>query len=65
MMEGSQKQNSQQYRIDADAQDEIKQLLKMQQGGISQLINIIHTDLQTLNIIGEGMKQILKSNSSS
>lgn len=64
-MEGTPKQNNQQYRIDADAQDEIKQLLKMQQGGIGQLINIIHTDLQTLNIISEGMKQILQGNSGS
>lgn len=65
MMEGTQKQNSQQYRIDVEAQDEIKQLLKMEQGGIGQLINIIHTDLQTLNIISEGMKQILQNNQSS
>lgn len=58
-MEGTQKQNNQQYRIDAEAQDEIKQLLKMQQGGISQLINVIHADLQTLDIISAGMKQNL------
>lgn len=61
-MEGNQKQNSQQYRIDAEAQDEIKQLLKMEQSGIAQLINIINTDLQSLNIISDGMKQILQNN---
>lgn len=62
MMEGIQKQNNQQYRIDSEAQEEIKQLLKMEQNGISQLMNIIRTDLQALNTISNGMKQILQNN---
>ncbi|XP_018565499.1 nucleoporin p54 [Anoplophora glabripennis] len=62
MMEGTQKQNNQNYRIDADAQEEIKQFLKMQQNGIAQLINIINNDLQSIKIINEGMKQIVPSN---
>lgn len=64
MMEGTPKQNTQQYRVDAEAQDEIKQLLKLEQNGISQLINIIVTDLKSLNIISEGMMNMLSSNPS-
>lgn len=61
-MEGTQKQSNQNYRIDADAQEEIKQFLKMQQNGIGQLINIINNDLQSIKIINEGMKQIVPGN---
>lgn len=61
-MEGTQKQNNQNYRIDADAQEDIKQFLKMQQNGIGQLVNIINNDLQAIKIINEGMKQIVPGN---
>lgn len=64
MMEGSHKQNNQRYRIDAEAQDEIKQLLKMEQNGIAQLINIVNSDLQALSIINEGFKQIIQNSQS-
>ncbi|CAH0553376.1 unnamed protein product [Brassicogethes aeneus] len=62
MIEGSQKQYSQNYRVDADAQEEIKQFLKMEQNGISQLINIINGDLQSIKIINEGLQQVVTNN---
>ncbi|KAJ8921691.1 hypothetical protein NQ315_010601 [Exocentrus adspersus] len=61
MMEGCQKQNNHNYRLDAEAQEEIKQFLKMQQNGIAQLINIINNDLQAIKIMNEGMKQMVPS----
>ncbi|CAG9822399.1 unnamed protein product [Phaedon cochleariae] len=62
MIEGSQKHNNaSNYRLDGEAQDEIKQFLKMEQNGISQLINIIQTDLEALNIINDGMKKIMQN----
>ncbi|XP_074033237.1 nuclear pore complex protein Nup54 isoform X1 [Leptinotarsa decemlineata] len=62
LMDGSsQKQSQHTYKLDVDAQDEIKQLLKMEQGGITQLINIIQNDLEALNIINTGMKQMIQN----
>ncbi|XP_030765528.1 nucleoporin p54-like [Sitophilus oryzae] len=58
MIENSQKQTEANYRIDADAQDEIKQFLKMEQHGITQLINIINNDMKSLKIITDGLKQL-------
>nr|CAI5859905.1 unnamed protein product [Callosobruchus analis] len=63
MIEGGQKQNNMQYRLDTEAQEEIKQLLRMEHNGIAQLVNIIKSDLQALSIIQEGMKQILPTHS--
>nr|CAH7743766.1 unnamed protein product [Callosobruchus chinensis] len=63
MIEGGQKQNNMQYRLDTEAQEEIRQLLKMEHNGIAQLVNIIKSDLQALNIIQEGMKQMVQSHS--
>ncbi|KAG5878395.1 hypothetical protein JTB14_022675 [Gonioctena quinquepunctata] len=58
LMEGAQKQAGHSYRLDSESQEEIKQLLRMEQGGIGQLINVIKTDLEALNIINLGLKQI-------
>ncbi|XP_057668098.1 nucleoporin p54 [Diorhabda carinulata] len=57
MLAGRYKQSCPSYRLDAEAQEEIKQFLKMEQSGIAQLINIIQTDLKVLNIINDGLKQ--------
>ncbi|KAJ8934338.1 hypothetical protein NQ314_013379 [Rhamnusium bicolor] len=62
MLEGTQKQNNQNYRIDAEAQEEIKQFLRMEQSGIAQLINIINNDLESIKIINEGMNRIMPNN---
>ncbi|XP_060524640.1 nucleoporin p54 [Cylas formicarius] len=58
MIETTQKQSEQKYRLDAEAQDEIKQFLKMEQHGISQLISIINNDMQALKLITEGLKEM-------
>ncbi|CAH2002285.1 unnamed protein product [Acanthoscelides obtectus] len=63
MIEGSQKQIAVQYRLDTEAQEEIKQLLKMEHNGIAQLVNIIKGDLHALNTIQEGMKQMVPNHS--
>lgn len=57
MMDHSRKQ-SERYRLDADAQEEIKQFLKMQQGGIAQLVEIVNADLQSLKIIAGGLHEL-------
>ncbi|XP_018334556.1 probable nucleoporin Nup54 [Agrilus planipennis] len=48
------------YRIDSSALDDIKQFLRMQQNGISQLVNIINLDLQALKTINDGLKDLSK-----
>ncbi|CAG9859370.1 unnamed protein product [Phyllotreta striolata] len=57
MMAGCYKQASPSYRLDGEAEEEIKNLLKIEQTGISELIKIIQTDLKALNIIYDGLKQ--------
>lgn len=49
-----------QYKMDVNVQEEIKQFLTMEQNGISHLIKIINTDLEHLKIIHDGMHQYLK-----
>ncbi|XP_076253701.1 nuclear pore complex protein Nup54 [Rhynchophorus ferrugineus] len=58
MIENSQKQSETNYRIDADAQDEIKQFLRMEQYGITQLISIINNDMKCLKIISTGLREL-------
>ncbi|XP_050305929.1 nucleoporin p54 isoform X2 [Anthonomus grandis grandis] len=48
------------YRIDADAQEDIRQFLKMEQSGISQLVNIVNNDIKALQIISDGYKELLE-----
>lgn len=61
MIENSQKQSeTTNYRIDADAQDEIKQFLKMEQYGITQLIDIINNDMKCLKIISTGLRELIE-----
>lgn len=62
LIEGSKKQSTQNYRIDTDSEEDIKQFLKMEQDGVSQLINIVKCDLQAIKIINEGLQQMLQSN---
>ncbi|XP_066138209.1 probable nucleoporin Nup54 [Euwallacea fornicatus] len=57
LLENTTKPHSQ-YRVDADAQDEIKQFLRMEQNGISQLIDIVNTDQKSLEIVKSGMKEL-------
>ncbi|KAJ8979279.1 hypothetical protein NQ317_009893 [Molorchus minor] len=59
------KQFKSRYLIDADALEDIKQFLKMQQSGIAQLINIVNTDMQSLKIIKEGLQQGVQGNHNS
>ncbi|KAH1022783.1 hypothetical protein HUJ04_012128 [Dendroctonus ponderosae] len=59
MIESSAKQTNL-YQVNADAQDEIKQFLKLEQNGISQLINIVDTDLKSLQIITDGLKELVQ-----
>ncbi|KAF5295979.1 hypothetical protein FQA39_LY12751 [Lamprigera yunnana] len=49
---------NEEYEMDAKIQEEIKDFLKMEQNGITQLINIIKTDMQNLKIISEGLEKI-------
>lgn len=59
MIESSAKQTTV-YQVNADSQDEIKQFLKLEQDGISQLINIVDTDLKSLQIITDGLKEMVQ-----
>ncbi|XP_072390623.1 nucleoporin p54-like [Diabrotica undecimpunctata] len=57
IMAGGCKQTVPSYRIDGEVEKEIKQFLKMEQNGISHLVRIIQSDLKSLNIINESLKQ--------
>ncbi|XP_043276307.1 nuclear pore complex protein Nup54 [Venturia canescens] len=47
------------YTMDPIAQDDIKAFLNMEQQGISQLIDTINSDLESLKIIKDGMADLL------
>ncbi|KAL1489308.1 hypothetical protein ABEB36_014231 [Hypothenemus hampei] len=57
MMQNAPKQTPQ-YWIDTEAQEEIKQYLKMEQNGIAQLVSIVNNDLKCLQIIRDGLKEL-------
>lgn len=48
------------YKIDRDAQGDIKQFLAMEQNGIANLINIVNQDMRDLNLISEGLREMRK-----
>lgn len=54
-------QTGEQYKMEPGVQEDIKQFLKMEQNGISHLVEIINNDLRDLKIISEGMNQILQA----
>lgn len=54
-------QNQERYAMDPIAQDDIKAYLTMEQQGMAQLIATIHTDLESLKIIKDGMSDLLIS----
>lgn len=56
------KQTEQTYRVDSEAQDEIKEFLTMEQNGINQLVSIVNSDLQAIKIMNDGMQQMLQNN---
>lgn len=50
------------YKMDPQAQEDIKQFLKMEQNGIQNLINIINKDMKDLKIICEGLSKMMSKN---
>ncbi|CAL7947897.1 unnamed protein product [Xylocopa violacea] len=54
-------QNQERYAMDPIAQDDIKAYLTMEQQGMAQLIATIHSDLESLKIIKDGMSELLMS----
>ncbi|XP_017882476.1 nuclear pore complex protein Nup54 [Ceratina calcarata] len=54
-------QNQERYAMDPIAQDDIKTYLTMEQQGMAQLIATIHSDLESLKIIKDGMSELLIS----
>ncbi|KZC08218.1 PREDICTED: nuclear pore complex protein Nup54-like [Dufourea novaeangliae] len=56
-------QNQERYAMDPIAQDDIKAYLSMEQQGMAQLISTIHSDLESLKIIKDGMSDLLMGHS--
>ncbi|CAG9768757.1 unnamed protein product [Ceutorhynchus assimilis] len=52
-----------QYNLVPETKDDIKQFLHMQQNAIAQLINIVASDLQSLQIITKGLKEMKEGQS--
>lgn len=50
--------NNEQYKLEPQAQEDIKQFLRMEQDGIAHLIHIINNDMMALKKISEGMTQL-------
>lgn len=53
-------QTNEHYQIDKTVQQDIRQFLKMEQNGISHLVDIINNDLKDLKIISDGMNELIR-----
>lgn len=60
-MEHTTKPAQPKYKLVPENQMELKEFLQLQQNGISKLVEIVRDDLQSLNIINQGMRQILEN----
>ncbi|XP_058802531.1 nuclear pore complex protein Nup54-like [Phymastichus coffea] len=54
-------QNQERYTMDPIAQDDIKIYLNMEQQGMTQLIETVNADLESLRIIKEGMSDLVSN----
>ena len=51
------------YKLIPETQGELKDFLQLQQNGISKLVDIVKEDMRSLNIMIEGMRQIMPNKS--
>jgi hypothetical protein len=49
------------YKLVPESQLELKDFLQLQQNGIAKLVDIVKEDSRSLNIMIEGMRQILQN----
>ncbi|RZC41236.1 Nup54 and/or Med3 domain containing protein, partial [Asbolus verrucosus] len=63
LMENTTRPPQPRYKLLPESQGELKEFLQLQQNGISKLVDIVKEDMRSLNIMTDGMRQILQNKS--
>ncbi|KAJ3665820.1 hypothetical protein Zmor_001291 [Zophobas morio] len=63
LMENTARPPQPKYKLIPETQGELKDFLQLQQNGISKLVDIVKEDMRSLNIMIEGMRQIMPNKS--
>ncbi|XP_044257771.1 nuclear pore complex protein Nup54 [Tribolium madens] len=61
LMENTSRPPQPRYKLVQESQAELKDFLQLQQNGISKLVEIVKEDMRSLNIMVDGMRQLMQN----